>query len=311
MRRLLLAPCLLVPCLLVPCLLVSVMAVPVLAPPAALAQVESREGIELQNQILELRHELDQLRAQGGAAAGGSNLGTYQAPTPVAPPAGGGGEGGGLGPQLLDRVQQLEEQVRQLRGRIDEVNNARQQQFDQLSKRLDDLTFQLQTSGRLPAGAAAPAAAAGGTLGVLTEKPAGQPSAAATAQAHRTPEMILQEGNAALARHDYPAAEAAAKQVLANPKSPRATDAQYLLAQSLAGRKDYPAAAVAYDDSYNRSKTGTHAQESLLGLASALAAIDQKKAACETLAKLHAEFPPPKPGLAEPIARVRRNAGCA
>jgi TolA-binding protein len=302
MRRLLLA------CLVLPALAAAL-------PGEARAQIESREGIALQNQIAELRAELDQLRAQRGGAGGGSNLGGYQ-PTPLAPPpAAGGGSGapsaGGFGPELLDRVQRLEDAVRELRGRIDEVDNARQQQFDQLSKRIDDLAFQLQngTAGGTAAlgttgkAAEAPAAPAETTAPTSTE-------AKAVPAAKKTPEMLLAEGNAALARHDYATAEANAKQVLASGKSPRAVDAQFLLAQALAGRKDYSAAAVAYDDAYNRSRTGTHAQDSLLGLANALTAINEKKAACETLAKLRAEFPNPRPDLREPIATARRNAGC-
>ena len=138
--------------------------------------------------------------------------------------------------------------------------------------------------------------------------PAAAPAAAPAA--HRTPELILKEGHAALARRDYAAAEADAKQVLANGKGPRATDAQFLLAQALAGKRDYSAAAVAYDDAYNRSRTGVHAQDSLLGLAHALTAINEKRAACATLDKLRAEFPTPRSDLREPIARARHSAGC-
>ena len=52
----------------------------------------------------------------------------------------------------------------------------------------------------------------------------------------------MQEGNAALARRDYPAAEQAAREVLAGSRtSPRAYDAQFLLAQALMGQRQYPA----------------------------------------------------------------------
>jgi tetratricopeptide (TPR) repeat protein len=125
----------------------------------------------------------------------------------------------------------------------------------------------------------------------------------------RTPEMILQEGNAALARKEYPIAEAAAKAALA-AGGPRATDAQFLLARSLYGAKDYTGAAVAFDDAYKRSKTGVHAPDSLLGLADSLAAIQEKKAACQTLEKLAAEFPNLRPDLKARAATARRDAGC-
>jgi TolA-binding protein len=122
--------------------------------------------------------------------------------------------------------------------------------------------------------------------------------------------MAMQEGNAALARRDYAAAEAAAREVMRFPQSPRATDAQFLLAQSLAGKRDFQGAAVAYDDTYNRARAGTLAQPSLLGLANALTAINEKRAACVTLDKLKAEFPTPRADLREPIAAARQRAGC-
>jgi TolA-binding protein len=120
----------------------------------------------------------------------------------------------------------------------------------------------------------------------------------------------MQKGNAALARRDYATAQAAAKEVLASPRSPRANDAQFLLAQALAGKRDYAGAAVAYDDAYNRSKKGPHAQDALLGLAHSLTAINEKRAACVTLDKLRHEFPTPRRDLRDDIAAARQKADC-
>jgi TolA-binding protein len=257
-----------------------------LAPPAR-AQVTSREGIELQNQILELRHQLQQMGGNGGSSLGGSQ----PAPAPV---VNSGGSSGDLVAQLLDRVSRLEDEVRQLRGRIDEVANASQQAEADLNKKIDDLQFQL-TQG-LPGGAA-------------TAKP---PAPAPASVARPTPEVALARGNAALARRDYATAEAMAREVLADaPGSPRAADAQFLLAESLAGKRDNRGAALAYDDSYRKSPKGPRAQDSLLGLANSLTAIGQKKAACETLNELHAKFPTLRPDLREPAVKSAQQAGCA
>jgi TolA-binding protein len=270
---------------------------------AARAQIESREGIALQNQILELRQQVEALRAQPPAAtAGSSNLGGYQAP---AQPATSGAAAGGIGAELVDRVQRLEDSVRELRGRIDDADNARQRQFETLDKKIDDLAFKIDNSA-----AAAPPHEPGAA-------PAGPAAAAPPAAAvpappapRRTTELMLQEGNAALAKHDYTAAEASAREVLAAGKGPHLGDAQFLLAQSLAGRKDYSGAAVAYDDAYNRARAGAHAPDSLLGLATSLIALGEKKAACETLDKLRTEFPTLRADLVGPVAASRRNAAC-
>ena len=121
----------------------------------------------------------------------------------------------------------------------------------------------------------------------------------------------MQEGNAALARRDYAAAEAAAREVLAAGRgAPRGADAQFLLAQALAGRRDHQAAALAYDEAYNRSRTGARAPDALLGLANALVALNERPAACATLDKLRAEFPNARADLREAASAARGRAGC-
>jgi TolA-binding protein len=121
----------------------------------------------------------------------------------------------------------------------------------------------------------------------------------------------MQEGNAALARRDYATAEAAAREVLgAGRASPRAGDANFLLAQALLGQRNYQGAAVAYDDAYNRARTGSRAPDALLGLANALSGLNEKPAACATLDKLRAEFPSVRADVREGAASIRARNGC-
>ena len=285
------------------------------ASPPAVAQMESREAISLQDQILELRHELEALQAQQGGAT---------APAPYYPqpayPAPSGGGSSDTVAQLLTRVSTLEDQMRELRGRVDELQNTVQRMGADLSKQIDDLKFQLQSPQA--AGAAAtgptqnltmqsPPPASLGT-GPGTGPPPPPPSQAAATQppGPRTPEVALQEGWAAFARHDYVAAQQDAQEVLSKRASPRAYDAQYLLAQSLAGQHEWSRAAIAYDDTYNRSPKGGHAVDALLGLANSLTAINEKRAACDTLSKMHNEFPHPRPELHGQISAAYQRAGC-
>jgi len=276
-----------------------------LASPAS-AQVASREGIALQNQIYQLRQEIQQLREQvarggGGSSVGGSSRGGLF----------GSSGSGDMVAQLLTRVDTMEEQVRQLRGRVDELQNQMQRQNADLAKRLDDMAFQMSAApppgtSTAPARPERPPPAAAATPAPLpTPAPASPPETAP-----RTPEQSLAAGNAALARRDYVAAEQAARQVLTNRTSPRAYDAQFLLAQALAGQRQFPQAAIAYDDAYQRSRKGAYAADSLLGLANALTAINEKRAACDTLARLASEFPQPRGDLREPINAARQRAGC-
>jgi TolA-binding protein len=126
----------------------------------------------------------------------------------------------------------------------------------------------------------------------------------------RTPEMALQEGNAALARRDYAAAERAAREVMGNRTSPRAYDGQFLLAEALSGQKQFAQAAVAFDDAYNRSHKGRHAQDAMLGLAGALTSINEKRAACDTLNRMRTEFPQVRADLQDTITKTNERAGC-
>ncbi len=273
-----------------------------LAMPAR-AQMESREGIQLQNQILELRHDLQILQSQmqGGAPP----------PTPYYPQARDSGGGGGeLTAQLLQRVQALEDEMRRLRGRLDEQDNNLQQMHDDLSKQIADLQFRLQNGG-----AGAPPLAPAAPSLAPSPGPGPQPSSLGTVPGapnlRRPPELAMQEGNAALARRDYAAAEAAAREVLAAGRNaPRAADANFLLAQAMMGQRNYQAAAVSYDDAYNRSRTGSRAPEALLGLANALTGLDERPSACATLDKLHAEFPSLRPDVREAAAALRARNGC-
>src|SRR4051794_41627031 len=79
----------------------------------AWAQAESREGIYLQNQILQLRQELDQVRRGGGAAVAPVPRGGNAAPQ--------GAAQGELVGALLDRVATLEDETRRLRGRLEQA----------------------------------------------------------------------------------------------------------------------------------------------------------------------------------------------
>ena len=289
----------------------------------ARAQVESREGIALQNQILELRRQVQNLQDQG---AGGRGTPTYLGRSGYPPPPSGPGGGSDLVAQLLSRVDALEEQVRQLRGQIDQTQNQVQRQGADLSKRIDDMAFQTQNpQGGMPGAAPTPMqpppptvmSPSQGNLALLPPpSPPGAPLSSPApgqppAPVRRTPELALQEGNAALARRDYPAAEQAAREVLGGSRtSPRAYDAQFLLAEALMGQRQYSQAAIAYDDTYNRSRKGAHAPDALLGLANALTAINEKRAACDTLTKLRGEYPSVRPDIRDAATAATQRAGC-
>ena len=261
----------------------------------AQAQIESREAIALRNQILEVQQEVDQLRSQiqSGGGNQGSSLGGNYSQAPSAPSS-------DLVASLLQQVSSLQDQVRDLRGQMDDLSHRVDQQVADIGKKVDDLAFQFQLvqgKGNAAGGLIAPAPRAA------------TPAAAATVP----PEVILREGEAALARADYTGAANAAETVLrADAHSPGAYDAQFLLAQALFGQRQYTRAALAYDDAFNRLPGGSRAQDSLLGLARSLAAINQKPAACAALSKLRQQFSTSlRPDIAQGAASLARQTGCS
>lgn len=274
-----------------------------------LAQVDSRDGIALQNQILEMRRDIQQLRNDPSRAPAPSYGGALGNTGRNAPASNASSE---ITTQLLDRVDRLEDSVRRLNGRLDEADNARQQQGADLAKQLADLQFKIDNgasaSSPRPATSASASSQSPTPLGTLPLLP---PPIATPALVKRTPELALQEGNAALARRDYTVAEASAREILAGKKdSPRAYDAQFLLAQAMMGQRNYPQAAVGYSDAYDRNKQGAHAQDSLVGLAKSLTTINEKRSACAALDTLRTQFPTPRADIAPQALALRSTAGC-
>jgi TolA-binding protein len=257
--------------------------------------VTSREGITLQNQILAVQNQVQQLQAQlqqVQAVGGGGNA----APAPA-----NSGGSGDLVTQLLQRVSTLEDEVRALTGNLQQLQNQVDTQNAQVNKQIGDITFQMQNGA-----GGAPGAAASAAPGDASAPPPAAPAVVAP-----TPEELVQRGVLALHEGHYQESEGIARELLAKHRaSPRAYDAQYLLAQSLQGEQRYQEAALAFDDAYNMNHKGPRAPNALLGLAMTLGSIDQKGAACDTLRTLHAQFPAPPHYLVEPIASEHHRLGC-
>jgi len=261
-----------------------------LATPAK-AQVDSREGIALQNQILDLRRELDALRRGGGAVAAPSA------------PARGPAASGDLVQQLLGRVQELEEENRRLRGRADVADNNDRQMRAEMEKLRGDLDFRLQA---LEKGTGRPAPARPPQPGSAAQaQPAPAPS-----NAPRTVDKAIADGRAALAQRDFATAEAAAREAIRARPGARAQDASLLLGDALMGKRDFQNAALAYDEAFSRNRQGARAPEAMIGLANAFQGFGARREACETLDNLRSNFPNLSGPQAERAADSRRRAQC-
>ena len=231
----------------------------------------------------------------------------------------------GYAAQVEVRLSQLEAQMRQLTGRIEQAQYDAQQLSDQLRRSMQDIEFRLDmleggssgsggplgpiSGGPAPAaaGAAPPASSdigptydslselatqpspTGGTLGTLTVPGGDQGTSVASLEdaqgQYETAYQLLQ-------RADYPGAEAALQQFLsAYPSHELASNAQYWLGETYYVRGRYNDAAIAFAQSYQRYPGGAKAVDSLLKLGMSLAALGQRDDACITFAQLRTEFP--------------------
>jgi TolA-binding protein len=277
-------------------------------PGAVHAQMETREGIALQNQILQLRQEVEILR-RGGAntlpppSPGASSLGGR-------PPVAGAAPQGELVGALLDRVARLEEDLRILRGRAEEAEFRQRSLQERLEKLEGDIDFRLRQIEGQRQGGAAPAGPATAAAPPAAARPATPPAATPTPAAARPPQRALAEGQAALDRRNFAAAEAAAREVIASRDTARLGDAQILLGGALAGQRDFAGSAVAYDDAFRRNPRGSRAPEAMLGVANALIGLNNNRDACAQLADLRGRFPDLRGPVADRVADARRRAQC-
>ncbi|GEM17262.1 tol-pal system YbgF family protein [Gluconobacter oxydans] len=255
-------------------------------------EISSREAIALQDQIASLRQQLSQVQNGGGLAA----------PSTTAAPQVSAADGN-LTAQLLERVSALEEQNRQMRGELDQLSNSVRDNQASVSKQISDMQFASQNGGGSPAPAPAKAA--------TEEKASASAPAAEAAEQPKTALDALKAGNASLHSGNYTDAESNARFAIKTAHSVSGKmDAQFLLAQSLAGQKQYRQSAVAYYDAYTKAPKSLKAQDSLLGVAASMLALGDKGSACQALDKLKTEFPAPAPRVKTAETTFRSRAAC-
>ncbi len=286
-----------------------------LTAPHAVAQIESREGIALQNQIQELRRDIQALQRGGGGGGGGSSV--------VAPPMPAGPAGAGqqeLLARLLERVSALETDLRLLRGRSDETQNAVRELQAAVEKNAADTDYRLQQLEQGGQRGAAPQRPAqqGGAQAPAQQGQAQQqaglprpPAAPPAAPAARSQQQLLAAGTAALGRQDWAAAEREANLFLsAYPRDARLGEAHQIRGEAFYGRRDFAQAALAFDDAQRRL-SGNAQQDAQLRLGQSLGALNERAAACEVFARLASQHATSmKPDVRDALARERQRLRC-
>lgn len=245
---------------------------------------------------------------------------------------------------LSSRVDALERSVKALTGQVETQGFRLKQMEDQLARFRNDAEFRLDrlenpaagattpatdaptttpapparpTAGRAPTGTTAPATKPADSK--TSTKPATdakgtttKPAETADAKPALRGEALYEDGYARFERGDFDGArEALSAFVAANPKSPRASNAQFWLGRSLAAQGQHAQAAKAFLDGYQRFPKGERAPNSLLWLGRSLIQLKQPQQACRAFTELTQAYPAAITGrLKSELDKSRAEARC-
>lgn len=227
---------------------------------------------------------------------------------------------GNVAADLEVRLQQMEEQMRAINGRIEEQGFQVRQVREDTQKILSDMQLRLQeleartggaTTGAAAAGASLPpprtnapmlppptsgaTASTSGTLGSMSEsemRTAGVPNAPAAAPIVMGEQESYDAAYRQLSARDFGNAEAGFKDFLQRfPQSPRAGNAAYWLGETYYVRQDMEQAAVAFAQAYQQYPQSDKAPDSLLKMGMSLGALGRTQEACVTYGELLKRFP--------------------
>jgi tol-pal system protein YbgF len=287
-------------------------AVPALLPAGARADDSDLRAVN--NRLDRLERQLNDM--QGGGSGGGDS----DAP----PPSSGGGS---VSADVQSRLGDIEDQMRTLTGRVEELSHKIDQTNQDLQtyKSNTDLRFQDIGSGAGAGAAATPAAGgaapqAGGAPEKLTPGAAAPAEKQAAQQAEAKPTVTLPTGTPQvqydfaidlLKRGEFPQARDALKQFLADhPKDALAGNAQYWLGETYYVQGQYKDAADSFLKGYTTYSKSSKAPDSLLKLGMTLSQLGQKDAACATFGQLKQQFPQASPAVTARAKQERQKTGC-
>ena len=228
------------------------------------------------------------------------------------------------GTRLETRLSGLEEQMRNLNGRLEQIEYAERRLEQTLQRMQSDADMRLTKLESIPAPAAPPPPPAAlvvppsaGAVPSTPTQPAGEingtlgaikmqngkvvggvnaPQAPALPVAPPDYGLTTQEQYERafnmLRQANYVEAEEAFKNFIdKNPKDKLIDNAKYWYGETLYARAQYDESAVAFADAYQQNTRGTKAPDSLLKLAMSLESLNKTQDACVTLGELKSKYP--------------------
>lgn len=195
----------------------------------------------------------------------------------------------------LDRINRLENDVRDLTGKTEQQAYDVQQLQQQVQALSEDARMRLDAiEGQLRA-APAPAQQEGGAVQVdpsAQPVPAGADVVTGSETGSLDAAALYEQGFAEIKREDYPAAEKTfsgfIKQYADHPLAP---NAYYWLGETYYVRKNYDKASRVFAEAYKKYPGGPKGADNLLKLGMSLAGKGEKQNACIALGQLKKEYP--------------------
>ncbi|MBU0726177.1 MAG: tol-pal system protein YbgF [Alphaproteobacteria bacterium] len=299
------------------------------------AWAQNRDMQSLIDQVGRMQQDLSDLQRtvyRGGGAASGGSGGAGVQPAPA---------DNNQTVSNLYRLNDLERQVAELTGRIEEAQYGVQRLNDKLDKLSSDLEFRLTrleqgaTSGAAAtpqtSSSASPATSQATSQGssqvnddrgpkVLGTMP--QNATSSGASANRQQSAALPSGASAqeaydvafqtLVRQDFPTAEQQFRGFLTqHGNSPLAGNAQYWLAETHYVRGQYEQAAVAFAEGFEKYPKNAKAPDNLLKLGLSLSALKRKEDACLALGELGKQYPNAAQNIKRRALQERQKLACS
>jgi tol-pal system protein YbgF len=269
--------------------------------------VAAQDSGNLARQVERLRRELADLQRY-----------VYKGGQPPAPAVTGGDQP--VSPEVAGRMQvqitQMQEQMRDLNGRLEEVQHRIRVLEDRLNRMSEDLEVRLLAiEDALAQGAAAAPRA-------VPEGEAAAPGngGASVAAAPSAGPIQLPEGSAReqydfaynlLKNHQWAEGRSALLAFLEkHPDNDLADNAAYWVGETYYINKQYKDAAKSFLEGYRKYPKADKAPDNLLKLAKSLAALDQVDNACTTYAKLLEDYPNSLPRIIKLAKSERKKLKC-
>lgn len=240
------------------------------------------------------------------------------------------------------RIGQLEEQIRGLNGRIEELGFQLLQMQEQMRQMQQDNEFRFQElentggqrgdagsaidqSGIEPSATASADSAGQGTgapasdLGTIRFNEQGdliggiiQPMEGGSDTASlSSPDDLYQAGYNHMLAGDYALAEQVFQDYVANnPEDPRASDAMFWLGEAQYSQGRYQESAKTFLDAHKQYPQADKGADTLLKLGMSLAKLDNRETACATLREVLIRYPGASAAVRAKVSEEQQRASC-